>query len=82
MAATNSSPSTTARPASGASAPAGGIGQFFRDVRAELYRVTWPSRDDVLNLTRIVIAISLVVGAILGAVDVLFETLFRLLLQR
>lgn len=43
--------------------------QFFKDVRAELAKVIWPSRQDTLRYTVIIIVFSLVIAAILGAAD-------------
>lgn len=47
----------------------GGIIQFFRDVRAEMSKVVWPSRRDVIRYTATVIIFSIVMAAILGAAD-------------
>ncbi len=84
---------TTARPA--APAPSrtpvavprprlgdGGIVRFFREVRSELRKVTWPTRDEVKNLTVVVVAVSVAVGVVLGGIDAIFEQVFRLLLQQ
>lgn len=43
--------------------------QFFRDVRAEMGKVIWPSRRDTIRYTVTVIVFSLVIAAILGAAD-------------
>ncbi len=43
--------------------------QFFRDVRAEMSKVIWPSRRDTIRYTATVIVFSLVMAAILGAAD-------------
>ena len=43
--------------------------QFFRDVRAEMTKVIWPSRQDTIRYTATVIVFSLVLAAILGAAD-------------
>lgn len=43
--------------------------QFFRDVRAEMTKVIWPSRRDTIRYTVTVIVFSLVIAAILGAAD-------------
>ncbi len=43
--------------------------QFFKDVKAELFKVVWPSRKDTLRYTITVIVFSLVVAGILGAAD-------------
>jgi preprotein translocase subunit SecE len=45
------------------------IFQFFRDVKAEISKVIWPSRTDTVRYTVMVIVFSLVVAAILGAAD-------------
>ena len=43
--------------------------QFFRDVRAEMSKVIWPSRRDTIRYTVTVIVFSLALSAILGAAD-------------
>jgi preprotein translocase subunit SecE len=48
----------------------GRIQQFFRDVMAEFRRVTWPSRDDVVNSTVVVLVVVFALAAFLWAVDV------------
>ena len=53
---------------------------FLRDVRSELRKVAWPSQRETINLTAVVIALSVVVGLFLGGVDFLFQELFRFLL--
>jgi preprotein translocase subunit SecE len=78
-----------ARPSAPQTAAAGGRGRrgtlsvvgFFRDVRSELRKVVWPTRRETLNLTAVVLALSAVVGAFLGAVDYVFQEVFRLLLS-
>ena len=53
---------------------------FVRDVRSELRKVAWPSQRETVNLTAVVIALSVTVGLFLGGVDFLFQELFRFLL--
>lgn len=50
------------------------------EVVSELRRVTWPTREETLRLTIMVIAVSAVIGAFLGAVDLVFARLFELIL--
>lgn len=53
--------------------------QFVREVIAELKKVTWPTKAEVIKLTAVVIALSVIVGAYIGILDVSFlkiETLF------
>jgi preprotein translocase subunit SecE len=47
--------------------------QFYADVRSEMRKVTWPSRQEVIGTTGIVIAAVLFFGAYLGIVDVILS---------
>lgn len=63
------------------SLPKVGPAQFFREVVAELKKVTWPTREEMIKLTVIVVAISFLVGAFIGTLDFLLlkitTTLFK-----
>ena len=50
--------------------------RFFRDTYAELRKVTWPSRQEAVRLTAMVLVISACVGVLLGVIDYLFTLLF------
>ena len=50
---------------------------FLKEVRIELKRVTWPSREDTIKYTLIVIGFSLAVAAFLGGLDFLFTWLLE-----
>lgn len=54
--------------------------RFLVEVKNELYKVTWPSRADTIKLTSIVIGISIGVGIYLGALDLVFTELLKLLI--
>jgi preprotein translocase subunit SecE len=43
--------------------------QFFRDVKAEMTKVIWPTRSEVIRYTVTVIVFSVVMAAILGGAD-------------
>jgi preprotein translocase SecE subunit len=45
-----------------------------------LRKVAWPSQRETVNLTVVVIALSVTVGLFLGGADFLFQELFRFLL--
>ncbi|HBG14608.1 MAG TPA: preprotein translocase subunit SecE [Synergistaceae bacterium] len=49
---------------------------FIREARAELKRVTWPSRQQVWYSTLVVIAVTFLVAAYLGIIDVLLTAVF------
>ncbi len=48
---------------------------FLAEVRAELRRVTWPTRAEVIATTWVVVLFSAVMGAYLWGLDVLFARL-------
>jgi len=57
------------------------IVRTFREVRSEMKKVVWPTREETIRLTIVVIAISLVISVILFASDAVFQILI-LQLQR
>ncbi len=54
--------------------------QYLRETRAELRKVVWPTREEAINLTAIVVGTLMVMSIFLGAVDYLFQVLFRFLI--
>lgn len=44
---------------------------FATDVIEELKKVSWPSKNETIRLTTIVIVISLIIGIYVGIIDVL-----------
>ncbi|HHD11561.1 MAG TPA: preprotein translocase subunit SecE [Deltaproteobacteria bacterium] len=55
--------------------------QFFSEARAELKKVTWPTREQTMNATWVVIVMVIVVSLFLGLVDFLLSTLVRYILS-
>ena len=53
------------------------IPKFFSEVRKELKKVTWPTRNETINKTLLVIAISVVTAAVLGGLDAFFTWVIR-----
>jgi preprotein translocase subunit SecE len=51
------------------------IRRFIEESWSELKKVTWPTFDQVRNLTLLVFVISAVVGAYIAVFDVAFEWL-------
>jgi len=43
--------------------------QFLTDVRSEFKKITWPTKDQTIKQTGIVVGISLVTALFLGVVD-------------
>jgi preprotein translocase subunit SecE len=55
---------------------------FLKEVRAELKKVSWPNRTQVIKLTAVVIGVSLVVAAYLGGLDYIFAKGIEILLRK
>ena len=47
------------------------------DVIAELRKVTWPTRQEVIHLTTVVLVVSAILGAFLGLADMGFSWLIE-----
>jgi preprotein translocase subunit SecE len=45
--------------------------QFVKESYAELRKVVWPSREDVISSVKVVIISTVIIAAVLGLVDVL-----------
>jgi preprotein translocase subunit SecE len=54
---------------------------FLRETQDELKKVTWPTRQEVIRLTLVVIVISLVVGLFLGVLDFSFTKLLAIIIK-
>lgn len=55
---------------------------YFRDVRAELSKVSWPSRKQTIEYTLVVIGLSLAIGVFLGVLDYGFTALVNKFILR
>ena len=55
--------------------------QFFKDSYAELRKVVWPTKEDVIASTKVVLVSTLVMAAVLGFIDFLLvagiDVIFR-----
>ena len=52
-------------------------GAYLRDVRGEMKKVTWPSKNDLTKTTIAVVIISLFFGMYLFGVDFFFARIFQ-----
>jgi preprotein translocase subunit SecE len=46
--------------------------KYFREARAEMRKVTWPTRREALHLTGIVLAVTVLMSIMLWVLDILF----------
>ncbi len=56
------------------------IKQFLKEVRYELTKVTWTTREELIYSTIIVIVVSMVLAVFIGIVDVALSNLVAMLL--
>ena len=45
------------------------VGGFLTAVRAELRKVTWPTRPELVKATRMILLLSLILGIAIGLLD-------------
>lgn len=50
---------------------------FLKDVHLEVKKVNWPTTQETIKYTLIVIGVSIVVAAFLGFLDFIFTTLLN-----
>ena len=48
--------------------------KYLRESRAEMRKVTWPTREEALNLTAIVLVVTVVMSLFLWGLDVVFDS--------
>ncbi len=58
------------------------IKNFFSESRTEFRHVNWPTRQDAIRLTGLVIALSFALAAFLGTFDYIFAGLLKLMVAR
>ena len=50
------------------------VAEYLREARAELRRVTWPTREEALNLTWIVLVVTVVMAILLWLLGNMFSS--------
>ncbi|MEE1212869.1 MAG: preprotein translocase subunit SecE [Treponema sp.] len=53
------------------------VGQFIRESKAEMKKVVWPTKDDVVSSVKVVIISTVIVAVVLGLLDFGFTEAFR-----
>ena len=57
------------------------VGGFFRECVAELGKVVWPGRDDVVASVKVVIISTIIIAVLLGLLDFGFTAAFRAIMR-
>jgi len=53
--------------------------RFVGEIISELRKVNWPPRQEAWRLTTLVIVVSIVIGAVLGLIDMGFSRIFAII---
>ena len=54
---------------------------LFREVKIELKRITWPSKDETKKAFIAVIVFTLIYTILVGGLDSIFQSLFNMILK-
>lgn len=57
------------------------IASYFRELRSEFKKVTWPSKKQVINNAIVVIVVVVIAAIVIGALDGILTYLVQLLLD-
>ncbi len=57
------------------------VQEFVREVYAEFRKVTWPNRQELVNSTVVVIAVTVVLAFFLGGVDIVLARVVERILR-
>lgn len=55
------------------------VKRFFKDIKAELKKVTWPTKEQLIHNTGVIIVFIIIITIILSLLDVAFAQLFKML---
>lgn len=55
---------------------------FLGEVRSELEKVVWPTREETVRLTIVVILVSIAVGLLISGLDVTFTKVVELVVKK
>jgi preprotein translocase subunit SecE len=61
------------KPASGAALWVAQSRQFLVATRGEMSKVTWPTRDELIKATRMILVLSVALGLVIGWMDLLLN---------
>lgn len=56
------------------------VKRYLKNVRAEFDKISWPSRDEIISLTILVLLMVVVLTFYVGGLDAIFSQLVRYLL--
>jgi len=57
------------------------IRDFLKDVKVEMKKVSWPSRDELVTYTVVVIIVVFILSVYIGVIDKVFGSFLELFLR-
>jgi preprotein translocase subunit SecE len=55
--------------------------QFIQEVRIELVKVTWPSREEIIGSTGVVLIFAVIMAIFIGAFDLFLSKIVAMLVK-
>ena len=59
----------------------GNIRKFFSEVRAEMQKVTWSTREELMGSTAVVLMTMLILSTFIGIADLVFSQTLHVILR-
>ena len=59
----------------------GRMNQFIRETQQELKKVSWPTREELIGSTGVVIVTTFILAVFIGVIDFFLSILIRLLIR-
>lgn len=53
-------------------------GKFFKGIKSELKKVSWPNRKELVNNTVVVLVVCVLMALSIGALDLVFKSILKL----
>ena len=57
------------------------VQRYYRETVGELRKVSWPTREEAINLTTITLVVIVLMSAFLGTLDYIFNQIFAVILS-
>jgi len=58
------------------------VTKYLSEVRSEMVKVTWPTREQAVKMTLLVIIVSVVIGVFIGSLDIFLSRVTGAILSR
>ena len=58
------------------------IANFFKEIKLEMMKVSWPTKDELIGSTVIVLASLAILSAFIGACDLVLSKIVNIIMSR